>query len=127
MSENFYEYSRCLERDGRNIAELIQLFPITRGKFNLENKYEDILNKLYKNTITIMDKKIQEGEQLSDEEKKIYNTCKQQLQLPKSDGIIRNICWGVIGRLISAYETIYHTLPAGKNDAIAQKFLQKKR
>lgn len=69
MSENFYEYAEILDRNDRSIRELMQIFRISRGKYDLSGQYKKILDDLYTNAVTILDKKIQAGETLDDLEK----------------------------------------------------------
>lgn len=126
MSENFYEYAEILDRNDRSIRELMQIFRISRGKYDLSGQYKKILDDLYTNAVVILDKKIQAGETLDDLEKQVYDNCKKELGNKNVDGLIRLIGWGVIGNLLSAYEVIYHMLPTGKADAEAQKLLSKK-
>lgn len=126
MSENYYEYAEILDSNDRSIRELIQLFRISRGKYDLSGQYKKILDDLYTNVITILDKKIQAGETLNDLEKQVYDNCKKELSNKNLGGFIRLIGWGIIGNLLSAYEVIYHILPTGKADDEAQKLLSKK-
>ena len=125
MGTDFYSKAKSLDRSEKSIGNMMKLYTIKGLDYDFNNMYKSIVDELYGNTLEILEAKKKETGVLIDREIKIYNTCMAEINSKnKLKGIVKLICWGIIGNLINAYEAIYHMFPSGKDVALAQKLLQ---
>lgn len=118
---SYYNYVLALDRSRRELKNFVQEVKINPEI--IDAKSHKILRDMYAQTKLALDKKKQETEKLTEVEEKFYEKCERELQKNELGLSLRQVGWLFVGKLIDAYESIYHILPSGKEEGRVQHAL----